>query len=105
MLTVNGFLRLKGQQQFYELGSFGSLNASVNRRIFRDKLVITASMNDILATNKYDFTLNQGTVNAAGTRYADTRRVGINIRYNFGIRKKEENNNGFPTEAAGNLHP
>lgn len=100
--TLHGFLRLKGQQQFYELGSFGSLNASINRRFLKDKLTITASINDIFATNKYDFTLQQGSVNAKGTRYADTRRVGINLRYNFGIRKKEENNNNFPAEPVTN---
>jgi iron complex outermembrane receptor protein len=91
-LTLNGFMRLKGQQQFYELTPFGSLNTSINRKFLKDKLIITLSLSDIFATNKNNFTIKQGSVNATGYRQADTRRFGINLRYNFGIRKKEENN-------------
>lgn len=96
--TLNGFVRFKGQQQFYELSSFGSLNASINRKFLKDKLIIAMSISDMFATNKNDFTISQGSVTANGFRQADTRRFGINIRYNFGIRKKEENNNMFNME-------
>ena len=98
VITLNGFYRLKGQQQFYELSEFGALNASINRKFLKDKLVITLSINDMFYTNKNDFSIQQGSVNAAGTRLADTRRWGINLRYNFGIRKKDENNNMFNAE-------
>ncbi len=98
VITLNGFYRLKGQQQFYELSEFGALNASINRKFLKDKLVITLSINDMFYTNKNDFSIQQGSVNAAGTRLADTRRWGINIRYNFGLRKKEDNNNMFNAE-------
>jgi iron complex outermembrane receptor protein len=91
-LTLNGFVRFNGQQQFYELTSFGALNTSINRQFFRQKLTVTLSMNDIFATNKNNFTIKQGSVNANGFRQSDKRRLGINIRYNFGLRKKEENN-------------
>lgn len=99
--TMNGFVRFKGQQQFYELSTFGSLNSSINRRFLKDKLTVTLSMNDIFRTNKNDFTINQGSVNASGFRQGDTRRFGINLRYNFGIRKKEENNNPMNVEPPG----
>jgi hypothetical protein len=85
-------MRLRGQQQFYELTSFGALNASINRQFLKQKLILTFSINDIFFTNKNDFTISQGSVKASGTRMADSRRWGINVRYNFGIRKKEENN-------------
>ncbi|HRF19005.1 MAG TPA: outer membrane beta-barrel protein, partial [Chitinophagaceae bacterium] len=98
VITLNGFYRLKGQQQFYELSEFGALNASINRKFLKDKLILTLSINDMFYTNKNDFSIQQGSVNAAGTRLADTRRWGINIRYNFGIKKKEENNNLFNAE-------
>jgi iron complex outermembrane receptor protein len=91
-LTLNGFARFNGQLQFYELSSFGSLNFSVNQQLLRKKLTISASVNDIFLTNHNDFTIKQGTVNASGFRKADTRRFGLNIRYNFGIRKKEDLN-------------
>ncbi len=90
--SLNGFVRFKGQQQFYELGTFGSLNASINRQFFNQKLIVTLSMNDIFFSQKIDFSLKQGTVDASGRRYNDSRRFGINLRYNFGIRKKEESN-------------
>lgn len=98
VITLNGFWRLKGQQQFYELGSFGALNASINRRFMKEKLIVTLSVSDMFLTNKNDFMLKQGSVNAVGFRQADTRRAGINIRYNFGIRKKEEGVNMFNVE-------
>jgi hypothetical protein len=93
VITLNGFMRLKGQQQFYELTTFGALNASINRKFLKDKLVVTLSLNDIFATNKNDFTISQGSITASGYRKADTRRWGINLRYNFGIRKKEKEEN------------
>jgi iron complex outermembrane receptor protein len=93
--TMNGFMRMKGQLGFYELSSFGQLNFSINRQFIKQKLVVTMSVNDIFYTNKNNFSISQGTVNAAGQRLADTRRFGLNIRYNFGIRKKEERNGMF----------
>ena len=98
-ITLNGFVRFNGQQQFYELSTFGALNTSINRQFMRQKLTVTISMNDIFYTNQNDFTINQGSVNAYGNRRSDTRRVGINIRYNFGIRKKEEGNDMFNVES------
>lgn len=94
-ITLNGFIRLKGQQQFYELEPFGALQSSINRKFWKDKLVVTLSLSDIFSTSYYRFTINQGSVNASGLRSNDSRRVGLSMRYNFGIRKKEENKAGF----------
>ena len=91
-ISLNGFMRLKGQLQFYELSTFGALNTSINRQFLKQKLTVTISMNDIFYSNKNNFSLSQGSVKANGYRLADTRRFGLNIRYNFGIRKKEEKN-------------
>lgn len=91
-ITLNGFVRLKGQQQFYELSPFGSLNLSVNKQFFKKKLVVTVSGTDLFYTNQNNFTLNQGSVSASGYRKSDSRRFGINARYSFGIRKKEQGN-------------
>lgn len=99
--TLNGFIRLKGQQQFYELSSFGALNASLNRQFLQQKLILTLSINDIFATNRNNFSISQGTVDASGFRRADTRRFGINIRYNFGIRKKEDRQEAFDMTVPG----
>jgi hypothetical protein len=98
-LSLNGFVRFKGQQQFYELTTFGALNATLNRQFMKQKLVVTLSMNDILYSNQNDFTINQGSIHASGNRKSDTQRFGINVRYNFGIRKKEENKSMFDIES------
>jgi hypothetical protein len=90
--SLHGFLRWKGQQGFYELGTFGALNASINRNFFKQKLTVTVSANDIFTTNKNEFTITQGSIDASGLRQGDTHRFGLNLRYNFGIRKKEEPN-------------
>lgn len=90
MLTMQGFLRLKGALQFYNLSSFGALNFNINRRFFDQKLTVTLSLSDALFTNNNDFSIYQPTVNATGYKETDSRRIGINFRYNFGIRKKED---------------
>jgi iron complex outermembrane recepter protein len=88
--TINGFWRTNGQQQFYELDNFGQLNSSLNRQFLNKKLIVTLSMNDIFFTNKNTFTLRQGNIFAVGFRENDSRRFGINIRYNFGVKPKEQ---------------
>lgn len=90
MFTLNAFLRLRGQAQFYELGDFGGVSLTVNRQFFNRKLVVTLSLNDLLYTNRNTFSLNQGNVQATGDRRSDTRRVGLQLRYNFGLRKRQE---------------
>ncbi len=91
-ITLHGFARFNGQQQFYELTPFGSLNLGINKQLLKKKLIITLSGNDLFYTNNNNFTLSQGSISATGFRKSDTRRVSINVRYNFGIRKKEERN-------------
>jgi hypothetical protein len=90
--SLHGYARFNGQQQFYELQSFGELRFSVNRQFLKKKLNVAMSVNDIFRTNRNEFVMNQGSVHAAGVRTSDSRRFGLNIRYNFGIRKKEETN-------------
>jgi iron complex outermembrane receptor protein len=94
-LSMNGFLMAKGQMQFYELGNFGQLNFSLNRSFYKNKLRISAQLNDALFTNQNTFILNQGNISGSGSRRADTRRVGLNIRYSFGEKMKQENVNIF----------
>jgi iron complex outermembrane receptor protein len=97
--SLQGFIRLKGQQQFYELTSFGALNASLNRQFIKRKLLVTLSVNDMFLTNRNDFKINQGSVKANGSIKTDSRRYGINLRYNFGIRKREEKQDMFDISA------
>jgi hypothetical protein len=75
------------------------LNFSVTQQLMNKKLTLTASVNDIFFTNRNEFALKQGSINAYGVRQSDTRRFGLNLRYNFGIRKREERNNLFNVES------
>jgi len=94
-MVLNGFMRTKGLQNFYELNTFGAANISFNKSMMKKKANIILSFNDIFLTNKTTFRLQQGNVNAYGTRMADTRRVGLTFRYNFGIKPKEEKKEMF----------
>ena len=64
VITLNGFLRLKGQQQFYELSTFGALNTSINRKFLKEKLIVTLSLSDMFFSNKNNFSITQGSINA-----------------------------------------
>jgi hypothetical protein len=99
-LTVRGFYLRGGQQQFYALGDFGSLSADVNRYFLNRKLIASLTVSDILYTNRNTFNLDQGNITATGDRRADTRRVGLSLRYNFGLKKRDDRTNMFnvPTE-------
>lgn len=90
-LMLHGLYMTKGQMQFTELSDFGNLNLSINRRFVRERLVLTLNATDILFTNKFNFSISQGQMVANGFQYRDSRRFGINLRYNFGRKKRTEN--------------
>jgi hypothetical protein len=89
-LTVSGFMMKGGQQGFYELSDFGSLNVGLTQTLMKKNLMITVNARDILHTMKTEFKLNQGGIRSYGDRYGDNQRFGINIRYNFGLKKKTD---------------
>jgi hypothetical protein len=68
---------------------------SINRQFLDKKLTITLSANDIFFTNRNKFSIDQGPITAFGERESDTRRFGINARYSFGFKKKEESGGPF----------
>jgi iron complex outermembrane recepter protein len=89
-LTMMGFWMYKGNYNFYELEPFGALNFGLTQTLLKKKLQITFSARDVFRTMHTDFSLHLGSMDATGYRYADNQRFGINIRYSFGIRDKEE---------------
>lgn len=91
-MTMNGFVKFNGQSQFYELGTFGMLSMSINHQFLNKKLKVTMNVSDIFLTNNNTFSIDQGTIAATGLRKGDTRRFGLNVAYNFGVRKKEDHN-------------
>lgn len=92
-LTANGFMMSNGQWNFYEMKNFGQLNLAISQTFLDKKLSVTLNARDILKTMVTEFEFNQGTISSIGDRYTDNRRIGFNIRYNFGIPKKNEKRN------------
>jgi len=92
-LTMMGFMMTNGQQNFYELDTFGQLNFGLSQTFLNQRLSITINARDVLRTMVTQFALNQGSMQLQGDRYTDNRRFGINIRYNFGIGSRPERRN------------
>ncbi len=88
-LTVSGFAMVNGMFNFYELEPFGQVNIGLNQTLFNKKMTITLNMRDVFKTMKTVFTINQGGIISSGDRYSDSQRFGINLRYNFGVKRKE----------------
>ncbi len=99
-LNVYGFMMVNGQRGFYELDNFGSLNLGLSHTMMNQKLNITLNARDIFRTMVIGYSINQSRINSLGDRYTDNRRFGFNIRYNFGVGKKEHSNGfGVPDDA------
>ena len=102
-LDVQGFMRSRALQNFYELDNYGGLYVSANKSFLKKKANLIFSVNDLLQTNQVAFSINQGNVNAQGKRLSDTRRFGITLRYNFGLNKpKETSSFGTPVDSKEN---
>ncbi len=103
-IIMSGFMMVNGQQGFYELNNFGSLNFGITQTLLNKNLTITINARDILRTMTTEFKLNKGAIQTIGDRYSDNQRFGVNIRYNFGIGKRNTKKglNGFEDEGTYN---
>lgn len=97
-LNMSGFMMVKGNYNFFELENFGALNFGITQTFLDKALTITLNIRDALGTMKTRFELKQGSIPTYGDRYTDNRRIGLSIRYNFGIRKKEEDKKKMPED-------
>jgi hypothetical protein len=88
--NLNAWMYANGFRAFNELKTLGQLNMSVTKSVLDKKLAIILSGNDLLRTNKSIFHLQQGDILVNGTRTQDTRRIGITMRFNFGLNHKED---------------
>ena len=100
-LSLNAFMRVNTVINFFELEPFGGITLSANKSIWNKKMNIILTVNDILHTNINTFIIKQPNFVADGFRYADTRRIGIALKYNFGLKPRVEKRQGFeiPPEA------
>lgn len=101
-LSLNAFMRVNTVVNFFELEPFGGITLSANKSILKKKMNVILTINDILRTNINTFIINQPNFLADGFRYADTRRIGIALKYNFGLKPRVEKRQGFevPPEVA-----
>ena len=89
-INLHAWMYVNGFRAFNELKTLGQATMSVTKTFMDKKLSVILSGNDILNTNVTKFHLQQANVLVNGTRTQDTRRIGLTIRYNFGIAHKEE---------------
>ena len=99
VLNLQAFMRTKALQNFYELNTFGGMFVSANKSVLNKKVNIILSISDLLRTNHVTFNYNQNNQNISGSRINDTRKIGLTIRYNFGIKPKEEKKNNYEAPA------
>ena len=89
-LSLQAFMRSKALQNFYELNTFGGVVVSANKSLYKKKVNLIISINDLLHTNQVTFNFDRNGQHVEGHRINDTRRLGITVRYNFGFKPKEE---------------
>ncbi len=89
-LSLQGFMRINGVFNFFEMKTFGTLNLSANKSILKKKMNIIISVNDALLTNRIRFNVDVPKFIGNGIQYGDTRRIGIALKYNFGLKPKPE---------------
>jgi iron complex outermembrane recepter protein len=96
-VSLQGFMRINGVFNFFETKTFGTLNLSANKSILKKKMNIILSINDLLLTNRITFNVDVPKFIGNGIQYGDTRRVGIALKYNFGLKPKPEKAPAFGT--------
>jgi outer membrane cobalamin receptor len=94
-LSLSGFMRTNSVINFFQLKTFGGLSFSANKSILQKRMNIVVAVNDILRTNRNQFVVNVPGFMATGMRYGDTRRVGLTLKYNFGMKPKEEKKENY----------
>ncbi len=98
-IGINGFIRLNGLYQFYEQSNYGGMGMNISRQFLQKKLTVSLVASDVFFTSNNSFVFQQAAFTASGSRENDTRRIGLNLRYNFGARKKEEGQNPMNLES------
>lgn len=88
--NLNAWMYIHGFRAFNELKNMGQVNLSITKTFLKNKLSVILSGNDLFYTNKSSFSIQQGTVAGNGNRIQDSRRIGLTLRYNFGVKVKEE---------------
>jgi iron complex outermembrane recepter protein len=100
-LTMNAWAIINGVNNFFELKPFGTLNFIANKSVLKKKLNIILTLNDVLRTNKIMFNVDVPKFVGSGVNFADTRRIGIGLKYTFGLKPKPERTPAFGAPVEG----
>ena len=85
----------------YLVGWMGSLDLAMEKKFFKDRLSVRIFANDILFTSFWTADLQYGDLRIDGSGGWESRKVGINLSYNFGnseMKKSKERKTGLEEE-------
>lgn len=85
----------------YLTSSMGSLDLAVQKKFFKDRLAVRLFVNDMLFTSYWRADLQYGDLVIDGSGGWESRKVGINLSYNFGnkeVKKIRDRKTGLEEE-------
>ena len=85
----------------YLVSSMGSLDLALEKKFFKDKLSVRLVANDVLFTSFWRADLQYGSLYIDGQGGWESRKVGINLSYNFGnkdVKKQRDRETGLEDE-------
>ena len=100
-VSMNGWMRINGVFNFFETKTFGTLNFTANKSLLKKKLNVILTLNDVLRSNRINFNVDVPKFIASGENYNDTRRIGIGLKYTFGLKPKPERAPAFGAPVEG----
>ncbi|MCB9223893.1 MAG: outer membrane beta-barrel family protein [Crocinitomicaceae bacterium] len=85
----------------YLVGWMGSLDLAMEKKFFKDQLSVRIFANDVLFTSYWTADLQYGDLYIKGSGGWESRKVGLNLSYNFGnkeMKKNKEHKSGLEDE-------
>jgi iron complex outermembrane recepter protein len=100
-ISMNAWMRINGVFNFFETKTFGTLNFTANKSLLKKKLNVILTLNDVLRSNVINFNVDVPKFTGTGVNYSDTRRIGLGIKYTFGLKPKAERTQSFGAPVEG----
>lgn len=100
-VSMNAWMRINGVFNFFETKTFGTLNFSANKSVLKKKMNLILTLNDVLRSNRIDFNVDVPKFKGNGVNFNDTRRIGIGVKYTFGLKPKPERAPAFGAPVEG----
>ncbi len=101
-LELSGWFNFQNVSTIYKSKPIGSISTGIKKNILQDKATIKVSVNDILNTQRWAQTVNNGSLSMSTYRKWESRNIGISFSYRFGnqkIKTARERETGNEAEA------